>query len=132
MTKCPNDDCKSNFQREIYGHSKTLYGTEGTGGLVGCVKGKVSKKSVVVVVLSILGIIGLFTVQSLTAWSNAKDERKENKTSIAVLKSQYESINKNIEDIKEQQKKIINNQIDPKKLIQDIENILKVKGGTKK
>lgn len=128
MTECPNDDCKENFERRISGHDRTLYGPEGTGGVVACVKTKVSKRTLYGSVISFVGIFAMLMIAGLTAWGNAKDERKQTKENLSVLQSRFEMICNDIVEIKQQQQKIIENQINPKELLNEIRKILEDSG----
>jgi len=121
--KCP-PECQNELKHidsNLKGYSKTLYGDDGASGLVSCVKSKVSKKALIGWVVSIVGILAMFTVAGLTAWGNAKDERKENKSSIAVIQSdvqnKFNALEKSMGEIKSKQ-------IDPKELLMEIRKII--------
>ena len=89
-------------------------------GLAYCIKDKVSKKAVAIWIIASLGVFATFTIAGLNAWGNAKDERKENKTSIAVIQTKLDAIEKSIEEIKKKQ-------MDPKELLLEIRKILNEK-----
>ena len=124
--KCP-PECQNELKHidsGLKGYGKTLYGDDGASGLVSCVKSKVSKKAMLSWVGSIIGILAMFTVAGLTAWGNAKDERKENKSSIAVMQSdvqnKFDVLEKSMGEIKSKQ-------IDPKELLMEIRKIINEK-----
>ena len=121
MAKCPNEDCKENFEKKVDGHSKTLYGPDGTGGVVACIKSKVSKKTMAFWTLGLLGVLTTVTIAGLNSWGQAKDERKENKSSIAVIQNdvqnKFNALEKSMDEIKSKQ-------IDPKELLMEIRNII--------
>ena len=121
--KCPLE-CQLELKHindGLDGHGKTLYGNDGASGLVSCVKSKVSKKALMAWIGSVIGILAMFTVAGLTAWGNAKDERKDNKQSIAVIQSdvqnKFDSLEKSINEVKSRQ-------IDPRELLKEIRNII--------
>jgi len=124
--RCPLE-CQNELKHinnDLTGHDKTLYGDDGISGLVSCVKSKVSKKALIGWVGSIVGILAMFTVAGLTAWGNAKDERKENKSSIAVIQNdvqnKFDALEKSMDEIKRKQ-------LDPKELLMEIRNIINEK-----
>ena len=110
------------MNKTIKGHSLTLYGEDGSNGLVSCVKSKVSKKALIGWIGSIVGVLAIYILSGLTAWGKAKDERKENKQNIAVIQNDVQNkfiaIEKTIKEIKEKQ-------IDPEKLLDEIRKIIK-------
>jgi len=124
--KCPKE-CQNELKHidgDLKGYSKTLYGDDGTSGLVSCVKSKVSKKTLVGWVGPVVGILAMCTVAGFTAWGNAKDERKENKSSIAVIQNdmqnKFNALEKSMDEIKRKQ-------IDPKELLMEIRMIINEK-----
>ena len=111
------DGCKTKFdehEKDITGIKKSMFGDDGLGGVLGCLKDKVSKKTLMVIALAMAG----FIIAGLTAWGGAKDERKENKQSISVIQKELEHIKTTTDNIEK-------NQMKPEELLTAIEKIVK-------
>jgi len=109
-------ECKMQFndhEKDIAGIKKSMFGDDGFSGVCGCLKSKVSKKTLVVIALAMSG----FIIAGLTAWGGAKDERKENKQSIAVVQKDLIYISNTVNSIEK-------NQIKPDKLLNEIRKII--------
>ena len=110
---CP-PECQNELKHindDLNGHGRTLYGDDGKSGIV---EDYVSKKRV----LLFVGLMTAFILAGINSWSSAKDERQNNKTSIAVVQKELEGINNNINEIKSKQ-------IDPDILLEKIRRIIK-------
>ncbi len=110
-------ECKIKFDdqgKDIVGIRKSLFGDDGLGGVCGCLKNKVSKKVLLVIALAMTG----FIIAGLTAWGGAKDERKENKQSISLLRQELVHIKETTDSIEQ-------NLMDPKELLRAIKRIVK-------
>jgi len=110
-------ECERVFKehdKEIDGMKKAMFGADGLSGVCGCLKGKVSRKTLAVIAIAMTG----FIIAGLTAWGGAKDERKENKQSIAVVQ-------KEISYIKETTGRIEKNQMKPEDLLREIRKIVR-------
>ena len=111
---CPNPDCK----QRVDGHSHTLYGEDGRGGLVRgenelktCLGKKVSRKGMIItvtsIVIALLGSGGTFTIYGLEALKKDRAIVTENKENIATVNAELEYLkvmveenHNNLEDIK--------------------------------
>jgi len=94
MENCPDKDCHEDMALRL--------------------KSKVSWKALV----PIVAIIITLAAAGLNAWGNAKDERKENKQSVALLGAHLDNIERAINKIEQRQ-------IDPEDLIRQIERIVR-------
>lgn len=63
MGECPSKEC----HERVIGHHRTLYGLDGTGGIVGCMKQFVKKKTVWIALIAI-GIPLIVT--GIKVWSS--------------------------------------------------------------
>ena len=127
MTGCEDPDCKRTMERRLAVHDKTLYGNDGTTGLNSSVHEKVDKSSMSRFVLFFVGAIITLSISFAGVWGNAANERKENKSQIAVIQSQLEAIKEDINEIKASQKKMSEKQIDPDKFLRDLKKIIEDK-----
>ena len=118
-TKCPHHET---IGTKVDEHHEALFDKD--TGLSYCIKDKVSIKAMTTWVIIILGLLSTFTLAGLNAWGNAKDERKDNKTAIAVIHKELESINESMNEIKSKQ-------IDSKDLLREIRKIVNEKGKDK-
>ena len=110
-------ECERAFkehEKDIDGMKKTMFGIDGLSGVCGCLKSKVSRKTLAIIAIAMTG----FIIAGLTAWGGAKDERKENKQSIAVVQ-------KEISYIKETTGRIEKNQMKPEDLLREIRKIVR-------
>jgi len=121
--KCP-PECQVeliHINKELSGHGKTLYGEDGSTGLVSHVKSKVSKKALIGWIGSITGVLAIYVLSGMTAWGTAKDERKENKQNIAVIQkdvqNKFDALEKSMDEIKHKL-------IDPDNLLREIRKIV--------
>jgi len=119
MERAIREGCKIKFEeygKNITDIKKSLFGDDGLGGICGCLKNKVSKKILLVIAIAMTG----FIIAGLTAWGEAKDERKENKQSIAVIQKEMGHIKKTTDNIEK-------NQIDPEDFLRKIREIIQNK-----
>ena len=135
---CPNEDCRENLVNKLTGHDKTLYGTDGRGGVtrdVGDIKKeldtKVSRKGVTSVALGMVATAVTLVIVILSAWGSAKDERVQNSKEISTLRErqeqQYVAIRDDIKDLKTAQDEMVKKQIDPDKFLLEIGKIVEEK-----
>ncbi len=113
-------ECNIKFDEQEKGIDslkKSMFGDDGLGGVLGCLKEKFSKKNVMKISISIASIIAVFIVVGMTSWGDAKESISNNKTAISVLQSELSHIKKTTDTIKK-------NQIDPKKLFDEIRNTI--------
>ena len=59
MDECPIPEFKKAIGDKVDGHHTTLYGKEGTEGIVGCVKKKVSRSFLMGCVMIMIGVGGI-------------------------------------------------------------------------
>lgn len=117
MGKCPNEDCQKNVSKRLDGHDKTLYGQDGIGGVVSCLKKFVTKASVrwtvaITIPFIFLAFVSfsdtrnvLKSVEETTVRINKEIEdgyRRE--TRIKVLENQYIDLKCAVSDLKKQQR----------------------------
>ena len=110
-------ECEMAFkehEKDINSIKKTVVGDDGLGGINKALKRKVSRSTLITIAIVFCG----FIVAGLTAWGGAKDERKENKQSIAVVQ-------KEISYIKETTGRIEKNQMKPEDLLREIRKIIR-------
>lgn len=122
--ECPNTECKATIEKKLSHHDFTLYGKDGLGGIVSCLKDKISRKTLFGVFLPVLTLLAVFIVYGFNAWGNATDERKGNRLSIELIKKDLEIINKTTQRIEE-------NQLNPKDFLNEIKKIIKEKSNEK-
>ena len=91
---CPDKECHKNLMLRL--------------------KSKISWKALVPVV----GMILVILIAGLTAWGKAKDERRDNKEGVLILKTQLTGIEKSLDEIKRKQ-------IAPEELIRSIKEAIK-------
>ena len=101
-------------EKDINSIKKAVVGDDGLGGINKALKHKVSRSTLITIAIVFCG----FIVAGLTAWGGAKDERKENKQSIAVVQ-------KEISYIKETTGRIEKNQMKPEDLLREIRKIVR-------
>lgn len=101
MAKCENTECEKKFN----GITKTLYGAEGTGGLVKCIMEKISRKGTITFCLSLLSIMVVFTIYGLNVRATDADKIKKNETNIQLIQKDISQINEAISELKKQMKK---------------------------
>ncbi len=106
-------ECKVKFE-EMDGMKTSLFGSDSLGGIVGCLKKKVSKKTLLIIAVIFCG----FIVAILTAWGGVKDRISDNTTSISVIQSELSHIKTTTDKIEE-------NQINPGDLLEAFEGIIK-------
>ena len=113
---CPPECRKEqkNLDARIEGHRKTLYGSEGTGGLVRCVQQKVSKKVLGGSIIGILTVVAMFILYSMGSYAQEKEKRQKNTSDIQVLNKSVENhqvtMDQQIGDIKSDMAAIKRNQ----------------------
>ncbi len=120
--ECPNQDCK----KVVDGHNHTLYGKDGMGGVVACVKNKLSRSTAVMVAIGIIGSAGGVTVYGLDSLKQDRVAVTENKENIATMNAELEYIkvmveenHNNLEDIKNKMDEKYMTPKELKKLIKD-------------
>ncbi len=114
------DGCKTKFdeyEKDITGIKKSMFGDDGLGGVLGCLKGKVSKKNIMRMSVGIAAIFAMFIVAGMTSWGDAKEKISDNKASISVIQSE-------LEHIKTTTDKIEKNQMKPDELLKEIRKII--------
>lgn len=131
---CPTD-CKvklKTIEKEIDGHSLTLYDKDGRGGLTAgyeslknCMGKFITRKGGIATTLTILTILAVFGVYGLTAWGTEKDKRSGNTTNIKVIETRLETIEITVNEIKENQERLIRDQIKPHVLMEMIKQAVK-------
>ena len=94
MTECPNPEC----YKKVEGHQKCLFGDDGMGGIVGCLKKMLTKKqSWIFLVIILLPLV----VTGIKVWSGqesnpflyaTKSENAEQESRIIRLEEQYKNI----------------------------------------
>jgi len=75
--ECPIPEFKKAIEDKVEGHHATLYGKEGIGGVVGCMKKKISRSFLMwcaIIMVSILGAIGGLAYR---AYSEGNQQRQE-------------------------------------------------------
>jgi hypothetical protein len=110
--ECPSKECHEDKEKM----RQALFGPDGLGGLAACVKQKISWKAMIAICV----FMGGFVIAGLNAWGNAKDERNENKESIAVIQN-------DLQYIKQTTDKIEQNQMKPSELLEAIKEAIKNK-----
>jgi hypothetical protein len=136
MANCSDKECKENIQKDITRLFKTLYGEDGTGGVVSCVKQKVSTTSIRTYFFAILTLFVTFMGYGVNAWSDAREERAENSSNIKVIQTNLEAMQHTVEEIKEAQEKLTESQkemleklgpLNQEKLLEEIRRIVEEK-----
>ncbi len=116
---CPKE-CQESFKNvkeDIEGHQKTLYGAEGTGGVVACISKKVSRRTLTGSVLGVLAVLAIFIVYGMRASAEEKDKRQENTTSIQVMKTSLEEIKGHTERVAKNQEVLMRERVTKENLI---------------
>ena len=112
-------ECKEKFDNQkddINGLRKSMFGEDGIGGALGCLKDKVSKKALIAIAIVMSG----FIVAGLTAWGNSKENISKNKESISVIQSELTHIKETTDNIEK-------NQMKPSELLEAIKEAIKNK-----
>ena len=105
---CPNKDCKA----RVDGHHATLYGPDGMGGVVSCMKKFVTKKAVWVAVC----VFGLTIISTgVKVWT-----RQEVNPHIYTRKSESAARDNRLTRLEEQYKNICESQSRMEEVIKDI------------
>lgn len=124
MPDCPDKECKKNIEKQINGHAKTLYGSEGITGLVSKVNDKVSRSWLATTTISMLGILVVIVIALQGGYAERAKNIKENEKSISVIQEQLSDIDKDLDEIKKKQDRMILKQIDPIELIKEIKKVI--------
>ena len=97
-------------EKKIESHSKTLYGSDGIGGIVGCMSRFVTKRGVAIWIVAVLTILGTFVIYGLGV--NAEQEKliHTNFSSIKVHQERFCAIQKDIDEIKTSMQQVKTNQ----------------------
>ena len=114
------DGCQTKFdehEKDIKGIKNSVFGTDGLGGILGCLKDKVSKKNVMKISIGIAAIFAMFIVAGMTSWGDAKERISDNKTSISVIQTELEHIKTTTDNIEK-------NQMKPTELLTAIKKIV--------
>lgn len=117
---CP-EACKnqiSEVEKHVDGHQKTLFGSDGAGGIVGCVKKKVSYKQAIYAFLLLCSTFGFFFSYAWPAWTQME---KTSTLNTEKIESNEKVVNKILEN-QESFKKYL---IDPKEFIRIIKEEFK-------
>jgi cell division protein FtsB len=93
---------------KVDGHHLTLYGEDGSSGLSGCIKKKVSwihLGSLIVGIFVVFGIVfGGYGIYAMEKGDRKREESEkcitENKERIRVLEENFKNMNANIDEIK--------------------------------
>ena len=105
---CPDPEC----HKRLEGMASTLYGSDGTGGVVGCLKEKVPKKWIWIIVLA-FGLPALAFGANLWHKSNSrelefaqKEVVNDHEVRLRVQENRYEEIIETMKQLKRNQEEM--------------------------
>lgn len=121
MTECPNPECRKNLE----GARKTLYGYDGTGGLVRCVTEKLSKKVAIAFMVFFISTGSGFVLYGMDKNGKQHKEINQNAKQIEVIKTEMKHIKNSVENLKQGQNDIRKNQIRIEQIKSAVKDALK-------
>ena len=104
-------------EKDIDSLKRSMFGPDGLGGVLGCIKEKVSKKGAMKISIGIASIIAVFIIAGMTSWGDANERISNNKTDISVIQSE-------LAHIKTTTDKIEKNQIKTDEFLKEIRKII--------
>jgi len=121
MTGCPNQECQKNLD----GARKTLYGNDGTGGLVRCVTEKLSKKIAIAFMVFFISTGSGFVLYGMDKNGKQHKEINQNAQQIEVIKTEMKHIKNSVDKLKKGQDEIRENQIRIEQIKSAVKDALK-------
>jgi len=109
---CPIE-CKDlrDIKNILHDIKMTLFGEDGLGGLVKCVKGKVSKVSLITFIGIFVTVSSSFILYGMAADAKKKDCIRQNEEKIKILENNYNHLKEGQNEIKEAVKEMKKSQM---------------------